>query len=382
MYCVAAFFFTATAMTLLAVLFSDDSSSLSFNSDSNQCLLERIQFLTPLNYTLALKLFAFNSSRWRKDVKNLAVIIPIHPPKFFHGIDVLSVHATQVDEENSWDLIFVFSSREDEADFAALATDWQGTYSALVEPPEFEDSFTISSKKYYGILLAYPCYDFLLVADAEIIVTNPLELASVVSGIFERGVVFQARISSAAVCNCFSTGDVCNPTNTRFYRTLILGTIEYLPSEMRPAAFEAADNCNLYPWFSDIPVYSSSDIPSFFNDIDFPGRLPWKQPMVFDHLVYQMWKLALGEWNGVDLSVSDVGEGYYSFPEFQLDASKLIAWRNAFPPGPMWAPYSLCQKHPSLCTPEEGTHVIYHVDRIPWWRSVTEKRLDMGPYNY
>jgi hypothetical protein len=313
---------------------------------------------------------------------------PFSPPPRLFALPLLPYcqqrHAQQQQQQSAqqaWDLIFVFSAAADLTEFRNLLSsrlemaNLTDAFIAIVDSPHvlnqgrvLGDASTITTKKFYGLLIAFPCYQMVVVFDVEVDIIDPSGLAAAVRAAAARGIVFHGRIAAAnyaaanATCSCYNRSySACAGFD---FSSFIAGAIAYLPSTLRMSAEEATDSCNLYPWFSDVPVFLSADIPAFFADVGFPSAFP--SHLVFDHLAYQLWKLARGDWRGVDLSTIGCGIGVRSLPELH-DAPKLLSWRKHSAPGPLWAPASICWKDPSICTPENGTHVIYHLDRDFEW---------------
>ena len=334
----------------------------------SHCISQRIATLAPFGYSNDLASIALNSSWIGKPRRSLAVIIPVHPPKFSFALRILSRHAQQEahSQQEVWDLVFVFSRGADVISFRdLLSPDLRDCFIAIVYPiidkrgRSLGDATIITAKKYYGILVSFPCYEHLLVPDSEIDIFDKRGLVAAVRSAALRGKTFMGRLMpDNGLCTCSNRSfSDCDARVAHYVRDALM----YLPLSLRFRAEEASESCNLYPWFSDAPIYVSADIPPFFTDVNFPSQFPG--PDVFDHMAYQLWKLARGEWTRVDLSTLGCGIGFDSLPEFQLDPSKLSAWRLGSAPGPIWSPSAICEKEPFLCTVEKGTHIIYHLDR-------------------
>jgi hypothetical protein len=298
----------------------------------------------------------------------LAVIVPLHEPKYSYGQTLVRTHAEQsVEDLDAWDLVLVFSSAKEASAFDAFVSVSRSAASPpLTYIPVVADTRSTTSpitlKKLYGVLLAYPCYDLLAVMDSEVNITDALGLTSAARTSASRGLIYAGREFDAALVDfsCCTTNSKEGACGGRAYYTNF--ALERLPAAMREAAARASVKCSLYPWFSDLPLFISADVPAFFADIHFPRELPINGE--FDHLEYTLWKAARDEWRFVDLAAeAGWATGVRGMPEYNRDPELWSRLRAAVPPGPAWRPKLLCEGHPEACSIAAGCHAVYHLDR-------------------
>lgn len=309
----------------------------------------------------------------------VALVVPIHPPKFELGRLLLATRASAA-EGLSWDILFVFSSAGDAAAFnASLSPQARGdSYQALVVPHAdlplllpINKTGTINFKKWYGALLAFPCYEHLVTVDSELYIDDALGLAQAVRKAALRGLVYMVDMKTAQEtwdvgrCGAPDGHAVCASS----FHGVYVNSIARLPRALRAAAARATRGCELFGWYADMPYYISADIPAFLADVRFPEELPIF--CEFDHAVYQMWKVARAEWRIADISNLTGWADHIFFgqvelpplPEIQKRADAWAAVRTQYYPGPLWRPQMLCYAAPEACTVAAGSFARYHIDR-------------------
>jgi len=139
-----------------------------------------------------------------------------------------------------------------------------------------------------------------------------------------------------------------------------------LPISLQEISARFTNNCSLYSWFSDIPIFPTVSLRQFFADIKWPYNFPIYYN--FDHLLFQLWKIARKEWKSVDLS-KDAGWplvdtfNLLQLPEYQNNQSMWMNIRNRYFPGPVWRPMRLCKVDKEACSSSNGVFAIFHMDR-------------------
>jgi hypothetical protein len=308
---------------------------------------------------------------YQPQLRSVAVLVPLHPPKFLSALNLVKNHASS---NFLWDLVFIFSSSLDADDFElSLPPTLKRNFSTLIMPA-FDNKVNDNSrtgpivtiKKWWGLSLVHSCFEFVVTIDAETLFTAPTFFSSAVRESASVGHVYQGYIGDLPISSipCYDLNVVS------MFHAIVISSISILPRSMREAASRVSKNCSLYSWFSDVPVYITSDLRSFFSDVQWPHVLPWS---AFDHLIFQTWKLARNDWKSIDLSEDSgwprlQGGGHdqsflYQLPEFQNVTRLWANIRSRHYPGSLWRPWRFCKVSPLSCNVANGVFAIFHLDR-------------------
>lgn len=352
---------------------SDSNRVKRMHIQRENCVQSRVSEVQALQESLGWVegLEASLNGPYKPQLRSVALIVPVHPPKFKWVVRLVEDH---IASDFLWDLLFVFSSSSDAVYFESiLKQDLRGTYSALVMPvvnAKVNDDVKngiVTIKKWWALALTHTCYEFVCFFDAETSITAPKLFANAVRESAGASNVYQGYLRGVPEhLRCYSINEefVCNPSD---FHAPVMGSIAMLPSAMIEIVAKETKNCSLYSRFSDIPIYITSDVKSFFSDVNWPRFLPGF--CAFDHLIYQMWKIARREWQSIDLTGDSLwpkkeGDDFvWELPELQKDP---ILWenvRNRHYPGSQWRPWQFCKYKPNLCTEDSGVVAIFHLDR-------------------
>lgn len=359
---------------------------------ARQCVAEQLERLRPGDLSGVLATNASAAGR-----RPLAWATPIFPGHFHYTTAALELrlHGALPDV----DLYYVFTSHAELHEFRGhldhlrhnLYDDLDnmdhltaaGVFTPLVLS-DFLDGETIerisakgpeqsivTTKKYFATAILHPCYELLLTPDAEVELAQPARLLEAARERAHSGIVL------AAIGNGYNgpaLADADGHLGNGFHGVVIADSSEHFPQWARERVDAVTVHRRLYSWFSDLPVWIAADIPRFlaFNGVA-GGRLPGKVSE-FDHLSYELFKLAHGEWSMVDAArvagVVNLREGeewelLVGSLEFMLRGDQWRALQEWYPRFPHWLSKDFCRRNPEVClaTNPAGPVLIYHQDR-------------------
>lgn len=206
-------------------------------------------------------------------------------------------------------------------------------------------------KTVLGWVATHPCYDYILVVDADSLILRPETLASAVEAKIARGLVFASII----------TVDQVLP--------VVYGTFRGIKDPKGKAHFDAfisnsTESGLLTTFFSDALAYDARDIPAFLRDIEQPRLQRWYAHQ-YTESMYDYWKLLRGEWRRVS--------GYVHYSLKDPDTTRGFIWKmtrgadwqgflDAHGAAPMWVQLLLCKRTPQICLDDERISVVFNVD--------------------
>lgn len=216
-------------------------------------------------------------------MKNTTTIVPIHPPKFNYGLEILQSFEKYMDG----DLWFVFSTIEDYFSFKSLSNK---DILGFVIPPHMIGANTniINAKKFYGISEAFRMgYKYVAVLDSEAEFVKSFDTDVVYKEIFESK-TFKANNSKNTEYG--SGGFVTYET------ALALGLENNFILKTKTKDF------NLYWWFNELCVYERDTFNEFYVwYVSHPNYNKIKTlPYTFDFMMYSIWLVA---FKGFDIKV-------------------------------------------------------------------------------
>lgn len=199
----------------------------------------------------------------------LALAVPLHQPKFLFAVSLVeSCHrlksATDVNASSLWDLYIVFSEDSTADEFAAMMRNRNpaltSSYTPLVMPSTYltdqadgvADNFA-DLKHHYAMAALHPCYETLIVMDADSAVNQPERLVDAA----------RSRL-----------------TNRRFF-TMRTGMewwvrdwgTRCVPSADTQATKVLMKDYSLFGWWNDLPSFESRDVPAYLAYINFPRQV-------------------------------------------------------------------------------------------------------------
>jgi hypothetical protein len=196
-------------------------------------------------------------------MKNIAAVVPIHPPKYEFARNLLNSYRPEF-----LDLYFVFTNEHEKELFGNLGDAKSIVLDSSLPHQELSQLYRyVTFKKFYGISKIYDEYDYILTLDSECMFINQEKLQSVVENFCNKKEVYgcpQQNISEIS-----------------------LKCIEYLKIFDRQKFMDVVPD--VYFWFSQIPIYESSIVKRFlkfinFQEYEFQSKiLSW---YTFDYIIY------------------------------------------------------------------------------------------------
>lgn len=192
-----------------------------------------------------------------KHIENIAFVIPIHPPKYHYMYNLL---CKLQDNKIFIDIFVVFSTQKDYELFTM-----KDSIRPFVITDPFETKCIVTFKKFFGLKkLSQSKYDYIICCDSEIdiILDNftAENMNTKIANIFKRKTIFAGKLVSDA-------------------------TIK--PAELFPKYYyrikQATQDFSLFFWWSDLPVYRTSDLVPFFEMINYDNITYFH----FDYIIYQ-----------------------------------------------------------------------------------------------
>jgi len=204
-----------------------------------------------------------------------AFCIPIHPKHFNYGYRIIDeLKNAQVD------LYFIFTNKEDKNKFAELTKSTEYKYLIL---SNFIDIRIVkkyncfpSYKKLYALSKLYNKYKYISCIDSEISFIYKSKFYEMMKNISNNKII----------CG----GDIRNDDDSiSRYKTIIKDSLtKIVPLEDIEKLKRISKNYNIYTWWSNLPVYETSQVKHFlkwikFDNKKFIQKMNWN---VFDDLLY------------------------------------------------------------------------------------------------
>ena len=263
----------------------------------------------------------------------IAIIVPIHPPKYEYARQLQQSHSTFASK--TFDLYFVFSSKKDQTHYETNET---CSYCIVVPRENGEDVGNIVTyKKFYGLYSIMHKYKYAVAmdAEAEFIKTTPS---------YER--LHRVLDEKQGQKRVWGT------------RTHIHDYLDIQDDSMR-MLFPYVERQRFYTWWNELPVYACATLPSFFELMHFPKNFIHVKYSAFDHIVYQSYQVMKLNYSIVSIP--------FDFPcNFNEQISKCssksvqnyISMVN-----PLWITKTTYQMYPEAAATNEFVFLIFHKDR-------------------
>jgi len=215
------------------------------------------------------------------NIENVAFLIPIHPPKYHYIYDLLNkinVKDIQID------IYLIFSNISDYESFNI-----KNKIIPLILP-ECETNFglinsVITYKKFFGLKkLADSKYEYIICCDSEIdILCNNFTNENInhkIKQIFDNKKIYAGECDDSYIVDITRSSSEIFPDNYDHLKRI-------------------TNNFTLYFWWSDLPVYRTSDIKPFFDIItqDKINSLRFSQ---FDYIIYQYYLILFHDFEVVN----------------------------------------------------------------------------------
>ena len=207
-----------------------------------------------------------------------AFCIPLHPKHFNYGYRILD----ELQNTNEVDLYFIFTNEDEKNTFVNFNEDKPYKYNYLILS-NFIDSAIVekyncfpSFKKLYALYKLHNKYKYISCIDSEISFIYKSNFYEMMKNISDNKII----------CG----GDIRNDDATiSRYKTIIKDSLtKIVPLEDIKELKNISQNYNIYTWWSNLPVYETTQVKHFlkwinFNNKTFIKKMNWN---VFDDLLY------------------------------------------------------------------------------------------------
>jgi hypothetical protein len=182
-----------------------------------------------------------------------AFCIPIHPKHFNYGYKILD----ELKNSNDVDLYFIFTNEDDKNKFIELNNSNHYMYLIL---SDFIDTTIVekyncfpSFKKLYALFELHNKYKYISCIDSEI------------SFIYKSN--FYEMMKNISKNKIICGGDIRNDDSSiSRYKTIITDSLtKIVPSEDIKKLKNISKNYNIYTWWSNLPVYETSQVKHFLK---------------------------------------------------------------------------------------------------------------------
>ena len=200
-------------------------------------------------------------------------LVPIHPPKFHFGVDLIKSYNHFFNDDHFY---FVFSSNEEETNFRNLTP--QSNFRSLIATADISRG-PINQKKYNGLcqLFDHTEFEHVAVIDCDCLFIKNLNYDS----LFEK--INESMTLNATYYALENWNPVIRTDCLKFFKPQ---DVEILKS--------ITDNFRAYFWFNEIPIYNKKRFKEFVEYIDYPkihDSLEWYN---FDFIIYGYFLLLKG----------------------------------------------------------------------------------------
>lgn len=265
-------------------------------------------------------------------IENIAILIPIHPPRYHFMYNLL----TKLKNENiSIDIYLVFSNETDYHMFHM-----KNEIRPIVISNPFISNSIVTFKKFYGLKeLANSKYDYIICCDSEIdIIPKNFTSENInqkIKEIFHNKNIYAGDCSGIWVTN------------------LIKEAAAFFPDKYE-ALKELTNNFTLYFWWSDLPVYRRTDINPFLTMI--------QQDKIceFDYLIYQCYLMLVHDFKIIN--TTPITKLQWSFENLFTNNTDILNNLIRIKYGFSWVNKNFYSINKDFIEAQKG-FLVYHLDR-------------------
>jgi hypothetical protein len=204
-------------------------------------------------------------------MKDACILAPIHPPKFDDGLHFVRTYNELYDDDH---IYLVFTTKQESQDFAILANGLK--YRSIVTNGLRSQSPT-TEKKYVGLKEIF----------------NTTEFVNV--GVVDIDTDFFRHIDYSALFHDYNKRGIIYGNAYQFSPwPIIESPLKFFNDQDQQRLREFTENCQVYFWFNDVPVFNKQYFLELLTYIDFDNRqheLVWAD---FDFILYVYYLILKG----------------------------------------------------------------------------------------
>ena len=269
-------------------------------------------------------------------IENVAFLIPIHPNHYHFIYDLINkLKFNDIDIS----ICLVFSNCTDYDAFIM-----KNEIVPIVISSPFQPNSIVTYKKFYGLKhLANSKFDYIICCDSEIdIMCSNFTTENVnhkIKCIFDNKKIYAGETQIEPIINITQTS-----------ANLFMDKYEYLKNITK--------NFTLYFWWSDLPVYRTTDLNPFFNAINYDniGRSH------FDYIIYQYYLILCHDFEIVN--ITPMTNCAFSFEELNTNDIDILNKLINIGYGFSWNNKRFYNLNKQFVESQQG-FLIYHLDRWP-----------------
>jgi hypothetical protein len=299
--------------------------------------------------------------------------MPVHPPNFPAALRTLAV-ASDTRPALGWALFFLLSDEPSAAQLQQFVEkerpDLARSFGVLVlarNEQHFEWATNDGSgagiwvpyKVSHALAVLGACYRYVVPIDNELEWLRPGDLLS----------ALREREASARVFAGYAP---------RYRPVNIISTWFFKEKELAALRGVLRD-FNLFSWWSDLPLVLGRDMAAFLAYSGYPAHRNSATMFEFSPAYkYELWKVARGEWQLVDLE-QEIGYQHCGSFETVSRPHYYDALRSLYPPGPRWINQGFCDLYAASCVNNSALVLRFHTDRGAWALELAENTDCMNP---
>jgi len=266
-------------------------------------------------------------------IDNTVFLIPIYPPHY-HFIYNLINKCKNNDIE--LDIYLVFSNTADYEIFTMK------NYIKPIICGSYKTNSIVTYKKFFGLKeLANSIYDYIICCDSEIDIlcnsfTNTV-INTKIQDIFNNKKIYAGNADGNWVTRITQTSANLFPEKYDFLKNI-------------------TNNFTLYFWWSDLPVYKTSDITPFLNMINYDNII-WEH---FDYIIYQYYLILYHDFEIINTTpITNIN---FSLEELFTDNIDVLNTLVDIGYGFSWNSKKMYELNKNFIELQKG-FLIYHLDR-------------------
>ena len=268
----------------------------------------------------------------------IALIIPIHPPKFKFIYNLKKKINTIY---KCCDIILIFSKNSEYDQFK-----YKENFKSIILPSNYKTNNLITFKKFYALNVLKEKYSYYIVCDSEIDIIDEnftYENISIkINEFYSNKKIFSGEVLSEQIGPQNKTKSCSNIFKNRDDKNKLKNL---------------TNNYRLYYWWSDLPVYKGSHLDDFFSKIN-ENNLG---KHYFDHKIYLNYLVLYHNFEFINITPL-IGKNWSleSYNDNNINNLEILKTHSyTF----SWIVPNLLKKHKEYLK-KNGSFLLYHLDRI------------------